>query len=87
MKVFSHPKKQVVKVRGIEYEVILTPDLEEGGYSVRCPALPANSQGDTEQEAIDNIIDAIEACLDVEEETRQKERIEAAGYDKKGHVR
>lgn len=79
VKVLSNPKKQVVEVRGTDYEVILIPDIEEGGYSVRCPALPANSQGETEQGAIYNIIDAIEACLDVEEETRQKERVEATG--------
>ena len=49
-----------------EFEVVLTLDPEDGGYSVRCDALRANSQGETEQEAIDNIIDAIEACLDVQ---------------------
>ena len=79
VKALSRPKKQAVKVRGTEYEVVLTPDIEDGGYSVRCPTLPANSQGDTEQEAIDNIIDAIEAYLDVEEEIRQKQKAEAAG--------
>ncbi|NVM23446.1 MAG: MerR family transcriptional regulator [Desulfobacterales bacterium] len=79
VKVLSRPKKQVVKVRGTDYEVVLIPDIEDGGYSVRCPALPANSQGYTEQEAIDNIIDAIEACLDAEEEIRREQSIKAAG--------
>ena len=64
MKKLALRRNQTVKIRARDYEVLLTPDLEEGGYSVRSPTLPANSQGETEQEAVDNIIDAIEACLD-----------------------
>lgn len=79
VKALTSQRKQRVNVRGKDYEVVLTPDLEEGGYSIRCPALPANSQGETEQEAIDNIIDAIEACLDAQEEVRQGHSREAAG--------
>jgi DNA-binding transcriptional MerR regulator len=75
----STEKEITVTVRGENYKVVLKPDMEEGGYSVRCSALRANSQGDNEQEAIDNIIDAIEACLDVEEEIRQEQNEEAAG--------
>jgi len=72
-------KKEVVKVRGGEYEIVLTPDSKDGGYSARCPALRANSQGETEQEAIDNIIDAIEACLDVLEDLKNTGPVEAIG--------
>ncbi len=42
------------------YTVILTPDLEEGGYTVRVPALPGcNTQGETLEEAIAMAKDAI----------------------------
>jgi DNA-binding transcriptional MerR regulator len=79
VKKLSSERRRLVKVRGRDFEVVLTPDLEEGGYSVRCAALRANSQGDTEQEAIDNIIDAIEACLDVQEEAKQSRSRKATG--------
>jgi len=65
----SIPKEEKVKVRGRSFTVILTPDLEEGGYAVTCKEVPAAiSQGETEQEAVDNIIDALELCLTTEEE-------------------
>ncbi len=48
------------------FRVILKPDLEDGGYNVSCPALPGcHSQGDTQQEAIENIREAIVGCLEV----------------------
>ena len=72
-------KEETVTVRGQEFEIVLQPDLEDGGYSVRCPILKANSQGEREQEAIDNIIDAIEACLDVLENSQGRQLTEATG--------
>jgi len=45
------------------YEVFLE-EAEEGGYIVTCPALPGCvSEGDTREEALVNIKDAIEAYL------------------------
>jgi antitoxin HicB len=47
------------------FKVILKTDLEDGGYNVTCPALPGcHSQGDTEEEAIENIKEAIQGCLE-----------------------
>lgn len=47
------------------YTVILTPDQEEGGYTVRVPALPGcNTQGDTREEALANAREAIEGYLE-----------------------
>ena len=47
------------------FKVILRPDPEDGGFNVSCPALPGcHSQGDTEEEAIENIKDAITGCLE-----------------------
>jgi predicted RNase H-like HicB family nuclease len=46
----------------MNYKVVL--QNSEEGYSVSCPALPGCwSQGDTEDEALDNIKDAIQEYL------------------------
>jgi predicted RNase H-like HicB family nuclease len=69
----SVPKEEKIKVRGRSFTVVLTPDLEEGGYAVTCKEIPAAiSQGETEQEAIDNIIDALELSLSTEEELKKR---------------
>ena len=50
----------------MKFKVVLRPDLEDGGFNVSCPALPGcHSQGDTMDEALTNIKDAIEGCLEV----------------------
>ena len=47
----------------MKYKIILNKSEEEG-YSVSCPNLPGCwSQGDTEQEAIENMQDAIQEYL------------------------
>ena len=47
-----------------EYEVFLE-EAEEGGYVITCPALPGCiSEGETREEALDNIKDAIQGYLD-----------------------
>jgi predicted RNase H-like HicB family nuclease len=49
------------------YKVVL--QKSEEGFSVSCPVLPGCwSQGETEDEALDNIKDAIEEYLSVLEE-------------------
>jgi predicted RNase H-like HicB family nuclease len=51
----------------MHYKVVL--EKSEEGFSVSCPALPGCwSQGDTEQEALENIKDAIEEYLGVLDE-------------------
>ena len=48
----------------MKYPVVL--EKSDEGYSVSCPALPGCwSQGDTEQQALDNIRDAIHEYLEV----------------------
>lgn len=45
-------------------QVVLTPDLEVGGYTVTVPSLPGCiSEGDTIDEALANIKDAIEGYI------------------------
>ena len=44
----------------MKFKVILEPDFEDGGYIASCPSLPGcHSQGDTEEEALKNIEEAI----------------------------
>ena len=48
-----------------DFNVLLEPDEEAGGYVVSCPALPGcYSQGDTIGEALENIKEAILLCLE-----------------------
>ncbi len=48
----------------MKYKVVVEPQ-EEGGYSVYVPALPGCvSQGETVDEALDNIREAIEVYLE-----------------------
>jgi antitoxin HicB len=47
-----------------DYKVIIEPETE-GGYVVVCPSLPGcYSQGETIDEALANIKEAIELCLE-----------------------
>lgn len=65
-------RRYVVTVRGKKYSVILHRDTEDGGYWVECPSLPGcASQGDTVEEALEMIKDAIEGHLQVVEEKKR----------------
>jgi predicted RNase H-like HicB family nuclease len=48
-----------------DFKVLLEPDEETGGYVVSCPSLPGcYTQGDTIDEALENIKEAILLCLE-----------------------
>jgi predicted RNase H-like HicB family nuclease len=47
-----------------KFTVLLEP-AEEGGFVVKCLELPVASQGETKQEALSNIKEAIEGYLEV----------------------
>ncbi len=48
----------------MRFVVLLTPD-EDGGYVAECPDIPGCiSEGDTLEQALENIRDAISACLE-----------------------
>jgi predicted RNase H-like HicB family nuclease len=52
-------------VQVYDFKVILEPDEEAEGYVVSCPALAGcYSQGDTVDEALENIKEAIILCLE-----------------------
>ncbi|HHT9131797.1 MAG TPA: MerR family transcriptional regulator [Candidatus Tripitaka californicus] len=55
--------REKVEYRGREYAVVVEPDLEDGGYVVECLGIPGCfSQGETRDEAVENIKDAIKEC-------------------------
>ncbi|MFQ6119303.1 MAG: type II toxin-antitoxin system HicB family antitoxin [Methanosarcinales archaeon] len=48
----------------MKFKVVIEEDLEDGGYIVHCPALKGCwSQGDTIEEALENIKEAIVGYL------------------------
>ena len=49
----------------MKFTVILTPDLNAGGFTVECPVIPGcTSEGDTVEKALANIKTVIEDCLE-----------------------
>jgi predicted RNase H-like HicB family nuclease len=66
-------REYMVNVLKRSFKVILHPDLEDGGYWIECPELPGcSSQGDSVEEALDMIKDAIKGHLEVEEELKKE---------------
>jgi predicted RNase H-like HicB family nuclease len=58
-------RKYEMTVMKKKYPVILHTDTEDGGYWVECPDIPGcASQGDTIEEALTMIKDAIKGCLE-----------------------
>ncbi len=50
----------------MKFKVVVWEDAEDGGYVAECPALPGCvSQGETIDEARENIKDAIQGWLEV----------------------
>lgn len=74
-------KQETVEVRGLEFIVVIEPDEEEGGYIVHGPTLKGCwSQGETVDEALANITDAIIGCLAVRVEeamAKMRARVDA----------
>lgn len=71
----SKERKYKVKVMTESYEVVLHHDLEDGGFWIECPILPGcASQGDTIEEALEMIKDAINGHLEVLAEKKKNKR-------------
>lgn len=76
---FIQKVKEEVTVEGKEYEVILTPEIEDGGYSAICPKLRGcRSQGDTKAEALAMIKDAIHLWLKTNKELTARRSLKRA---------
>jgi len=66
-------RKYTVTVKGRKYPVVLHADTEDGGYWVECPSLPGcASQGDTIEEALEMVKDAIQGHLEILAEDEKK---------------
>ncbi|MHB8844374.1 MAG: MerR family transcriptional regulator [Nitrospirota bacterium] len=73
VKQISQDRKYKVSVKAKGYDVVLHPDIEDGGYWVECPSLPGcDSQGDTVEEALEMIKDAIKGHLEVVADKKKK---------------
>ncbi len=49
----------------MHFKVVPEEDEEVGGYVVSCPGFPGDfSQGDTTEDALENIKEAIQDCLE-----------------------
>ena len=60
----------------MEYPVVLEQDPEAGGYVVSCPTLQGCvSQGYTEEEALENIKDAIKTYLESIEDLKRLKKM------------
>ena len=60
---------QSTAARVMSFRVLLRAEPEDGGYSVECPALRGcRSQGETVQQALENIKDAIREYIRAAEE-------------------
>lgn len=50
----------------LKFKVVIKEDHNDGGFNVSCPALPGcHSQGETIDEALENIKEAITGVLEV----------------------
>jgi len=73
LKNLATPKEEKVTVAGQTFTVVLTPDLEDGGFTIQCREIPgAISEGETQQECLDNIIEVLEEHFEyVQGKTRE----------------
>jgi predicted RNase H-like HicB family nuclease len=66
-------REYMVNLLKRSFKVILHPEIEDGGYWVECPELRGcSSQGDSVEEALDMIRDAIKGHLEVQEELKRE---------------
>ncbi len=60
----------------MEFPIVIEKDPEVGGYVVTCPTLKGCvSQGETEEEAVENIKDAIKTYLDSIEDLKRLRKL------------
>ncbi|OGR31213.1 MAG: hypothetical protein A2139_09560 [Desulfobacca sp. RBG_16_60_12] len=74
LKQFAAPKEENLRVAGQTFTVVLTPDLEAGGFTIQCREIPgAISEGATEQEALDTLTEVLAEHLDQMQEPKAGE--------------
>lgn len=73
---FSHVNRDINWGVLMEYPIVIEKDPEAGGYVVFCPTLKGCvSQGETEEEALDNIKDAIKTYLESVEDLKRLKKL------------
>jgi DNA-binding transcriptional MerR regulator len=61
---FAGPTEETVRVAGQTFTVVLTPDFEDGGFTIQCREIPGViSGGATEQEALDTLAEVLAKLL------------------------
>lgn len=69
--------ENVKRMEVLKYTAIFEPDKEAGGYTVTIPALPGCiSEGETFEEALENIKEAAELYLEVLKEEKEEIPVE-----------
>jgi predicted RNase H-like HicB family nuclease len=64
--------KRTLRKKVYKYTAVFEPDFEAGGYTVTIPALPGCiSEGDTFEQALENIQDACSLYLEVMRERKE----------------
>ena len=72
---YNDPRRVSWEVH-MEYPIVIEQDPEAGGYVVFCPTLKGCvSQGETEEEALDNIKDAIKTYLHSIEDLKRLKKL------------
>lgn len=63
--IFCKDRRTIV-LNSMIYKVVVTPDPKDGGFTVSCPAISGcHYEGETLEEALENIKDAISGCVEV----------------------
>lgn len=61
LKKLAVPREETILAAGRTFTVLLTPNLTGGGCTAQCVEAPAAvARGETEQEALDNLVDLLE---------------------------
>lgn len=80
MEALTLPRPARVRVSGQRFEVVIERDTEAGGYVAECRAMPGcASQGDTLEETVANIREAIEGVLEARGAREKEEPKRARG--------
>jgi predicted RNase H-like HicB family nuclease len=68
-------ERRTIVLNSMIYKVVVTPDPEDGGFTVSCPAISGcHSEGETIEEALENIKDAIQGCIGVLNERASRQQ-------------
>jgi predicted RNase H-like HicB family nuclease len=63
----GHNHQGRIQMASVRYTAVLEP-AEEGGFVVKCVELPVATEGETKEEALANLKEAIEGYLEVKAE-------------------